>query len=415
MRRHLEDRLRFLRAFVTHPRRVGAVLPTSQHAVRDMLDMADVAGADLVVELGPGTGVYTGEILARLRPGARLLAVEIDPHLARLLAERFDDPRLEVVNDSAENLQNHLDGAEADVVVSGLPFTSLEPELRRRILEGIPKALGPRGVALVLQYSPLVLADLRQIFGDVQRRVSLLNVPPAFLFTCTPEAAGAAGRPAWGSQFALTSRTWSEARRYVVPAGAVGAGLLLARRRAGWAALGAGGLLGLFFRDPERPLTPDPRVVYAAADGVVTHVEESVADPWMPAGRATRISTFLNLHNVHVQRSPVAGEVAEVEAVRGRFAPALATGSDLNTRTRTALDGPAGRVVVVQIAGMIARRITTWAAPGDRLEAGQRLGVIHLGSRTDVLLPVDRADVLVRAGDRVRAGITPLARYRDHG
>src|SRR3954470_23425780 len=87
MRQHLTDRLRFLRAFLAHPRQVGAVLPTSHAAVRDMLDMADIPGAQLVVELGAGTGVQTGEILARLGPDARLLSFEIDPDLARLLDE----------------------------------------------------------------------------------------------------------------------------------------------------------------------------------------------------------------------------------------------------------------------------------------------------------------------------------------
>jgi phospholipid N-methyltransferase len=86
VRRHLADRLQFFRAFVADPRAVGAVLPTSRWAVRDMLDMADVAAAGLVVELGAGTGVQTGELLARLRPDARLIAFEIDARLARLLS-----------------------------------------------------------------------------------------------------------------------------------------------------------------------------------------------------------------------------------------------------------------------------------------------------------------------------------------
>src|SRR4051794_23323498 len=90
----LAERLRFLRAFIAHPRQVGAILPTSRWAVRDMLDLADVPGAGLVVELGAGTGVSTGEVLARLKPGGRVLALEIDPRLAKILEERFPDPRL---------------------------------------------------------------------------------------------------------------------------------------------------------------------------------------------------------------------------------------------------------------------------------------------------------------------------------
>jgi phospholipid N-methyltransferase len=187
MNQHIADRVRFLRAFAANPRQVGAILPTSRYAVRDMLDLGDVPGAGLVVELGAGTGVQTGEILARMRPDARLVALEIDPALARLLEERFDDPRLQVVCDSAEYLEKHLDGERADVLVCALPFTSLEPGLRRRILDTLPRALAARGTALVIQYSPLIQSELRRLFPTVRRRISLLNVPPAFLFACSLE------------------------------------------------------------------------------------------------------------------------------------------------------------------------------------------------------------------------------------
>ena len=187
MNQHIADRLRFLRAFAANPRQVGAILPTSRQAVRDMLDLGDVPAAALVVELGAGTGVQTGEILARLRPDARLIALEIDRGLAKLLKERFDDPRLQVVCDSAENLDQHLGGERADVLVCALPFTSLEPGVRRRILESLPRALAPRGAALVIQYSPLIQSELRRLFPSVRRRISVLNVPPAFLFACSQE------------------------------------------------------------------------------------------------------------------------------------------------------------------------------------------------------------------------------------
>ena len=185
MRQHLTDRLRFLLAFLAHPRQVGAVLPTSRVAVRAMLDLADVAAAGVVVELGSGTGGSTGEILARLKPGARLVALEIDPDLARLLRARYDDPRLEVVCDSAEHLDRHLGGQQADVVVSMLPFTSLEAGLRRRILDGLTRALQPDGVLLVIQYTPLIQGELQRRFGSVRRRITPWNVPPAFLWACS--------------------------------------------------------------------------------------------------------------------------------------------------------------------------------------------------------------------------------------
>jgi phospholipid N-methyltransferase len=187
MHQVVTDRLRFLRAFVANPRQVGAVLPTSRQAVRDMLDMGDVPGARLVLELGAGTGSQTGEILARLAPDARLIAVEIDAGLAGLLQERYDDPRLQVICDSAENLGEHLGEERADVLVCALPFTSLEAGLRRRILESMPRVLADGGVALVIQYSPLIQSELRRLFPSVRRRISPINVPPAFLFACSKE------------------------------------------------------------------------------------------------------------------------------------------------------------------------------------------------------------------------------------
>lgn len=188
--RQLTDPLRFLLAFLAHPRQVGAVLPTSRAAVRDMLDMADVPGAQLVVELGAGTGTATGEILARLKPGARLVALEIDPRLAKLLEERYPDPRLQVVCDSAEHLDDFLAGERADVVVSMLPFTSLDRGLRRRILDVLPRAVSPSGALLVIQYSPLLQGELQRRFRAVRRRICIWNVPPAFLFACTGPQTG---------------------------------------------------------------------------------------------------------------------------------------------------------------------------------------------------------------------------------
>ncbi len=184
MKRDILEKVRFFRSFLTSPREVGAVLPTSKWAVRDMLDMADLSGARHVAEFGAGTGVYTGEILDRLAPHARLLAFEIDPDLADILSERFKDARLEVINDSAENVEAYLKGAKADAIVSGLPFTSLPDTVKKNIFREATRVLAPDGVMLVLQYSPLVQGDLVSAFGSVRRRVSPLNVPPAFLYAC---------------------------------------------------------------------------------------------------------------------------------------------------------------------------------------------------------------------------------------
>jgi phosphatidylserine decarboxylase len=210
----------------------------------------------------------------------------------------------------------------------------------------------------------------------------------------------------------VTGLSWQAARPYVLAPAAVGGGLLLARRRAGVPMLALAGAVALFFRDPERPPPNEPDVIYAAADGVVRGVDEAVSDSWLPGHPAVRISVFLSLLNVHVNRSPVQGRITAVEEIGGGFAPAFVDRSEVNYRHRLALESERGPVVLVLIAGLVARRISRWVGVGDVVRAGQRVSLIHFGSRTDVLLPGGSVDVLVSPGDRVRAGVTPLARYR---
>ncbi|MBD0356082.1 MAG: methyltransferase domain-containing protein [Rubrobacter sp.] len=185
MKIDIQERIRFFRSFLANPRAVGAILPTSKKAVRDMLDMADFGQARCVAELGAGTGAYTEEILKRLRPEARLLAFEVDHDLVETLSGRLADPRLEVIHDSAENIENYLsEGEKVDVIVSGLPFTSLPEKVKRNMFEQVKRVLAPDGVMVAIQYSTFVQKDLERYFSSVRRRVSFLNVPPAFLFAC---------------------------------------------------------------------------------------------------------------------------------------------------------------------------------------------------------------------------------------
>jgi phospholipid N-methyltransferase len=153
---------------ISHPRRVGAVWPTSRWAVQDLLDMGDLSGARTVVEFGVGTGVYTEEILKRLHPEGTFLAFEIEPDLASAVAARLKDPRLHVI-----------------YIVSSVPFTSLPADVRQNLLEAARGALAPDGQMLVLQYSTTVLPDLERTFTRIRRRFSPLNIPPAFLFACS--------------------------------------------------------------------------------------------------------------------------------------------------------------------------------------------------------------------------------------
>ena len=167
-----------------------------------------------------------------------------------------------------------------------------------------------------------------------------------------------------------------------------------------------------FFRDPPRAYPQDATYIYAAADGTIMSVDE-VDEDWFLGGPATRIVTFLSVLNVHVNRSPVAGSVVKTEWKPGTFANAMNfQKSEANERNMVAINGAHGPVTVVQIAGLIARRIVCWAGQGEALQAGQKFGMIKFSSRTDVLAPRGAIDVLVEPGQQVRGGITPIARYK---
>lgn len=198
---------------------------------------------------------------------------------------------------------------------------------------------------------------------------------------------------------------------YIVGAAALAVPLAALDRRLAWPPLILAGAIAAFFRDPRRAIPPDDACIYSAADGFVLAVDE-VEEPWFLGGRALRIVTFLSLLDVHVNRSPVAGRLRKTRHIDGGYAAAMdRAGSELNERQLLAIDGARGPIVVVQIAGLLARRIRRWVEPGAELRAGQKLGMIKFGSRTDVIVPLGQARALVAKGDRVRAGITPLARY----
>ena len=167
-----------------------------------------------------------------------------------------------------------------------------------------------------------------------------------------------------------------------------------------------------FFRDPIRPGPRGERYVLAAAEGKVLQVTE-VDEPMYLKERAVRISVFLSVFDVHVNRYPVGGTVELVHYNPGKFLHAADEKASLeNEQSSVGLRGPRGRVLVRQIAGLIARRIVTDGKPGEHAAQASRLGLIRFGSRTDVFLPLSaRAAVRVKPGDRIRVGGTVLAEY----
>ena len=165
-----------------------------------------------------------------------------------------------------------------------------------------------------------------------------------------------------------------------------------------------------FFRDPARPGPRGDRLVIAPADGRVISVAPT-DEPMYLHRRATRVSIFMNVFDVHVNRFPVSGEVEIVHYNPGEFLTAsLDKASLVNEQASVGIVGPHGPVLVRQIAGLIARRIVTDVAPGDAAVQGERFGMIRFGSRVDVFLD-PAVTVRVEPGARVRAGRTVLAEY----
>jgi phosphatidylserine decarboxylase len=160
-----------------------------------------------------------------------------------------------------------------------------------------------------------------------------------------------------------------------------------------------------FFRDPERSIPTGPGEIVSPGDGVVTEAD------WIEtaAGSKLRLSIFLSVFDVHVNRSPVAGTVKVVEHREGSFLNAMKPESVvMNEQTLVVIDAGEFEVSYKQIAGLLARRIVCAVKVGDRLERGQRVGMIKFGSRVDVLMPAD-AVPRVKAGTRVKGGLTVLA------
>jgi phosphatidylserine decarboxylase len=165
-----------------------------------------------------------------------------------------------------------------------------------------------------------------------------------------------------------------------------------------------------FFRDPERSWSRGERLIVAPADGKVVSVIE-VDEPAFLLGRALRVSIFMNVFDCHVNRYPTDGTVAYRHYNPGEFGHAAAEKSSLsNEQASVGLTAPRGKLLIRQIAGLVARRIVTDHEVGTAVHQGERLGMIRFGSRVDLFLPLDTR-VLVHVGDTTRVGVTVVGEW----
>ena len=163
-----------------------------------------------------------------------------------------------------------------------------------------------------------------------------------------------------------------------------------------------------FFRDPERSVSPDDRVVISPADGKVMMISE-VDEPSYVGGRAIRVSIFLNIFNVHVNRYPVGGHIEFLKYTPGKFLNAAGARASLeNEQMSVGINTGRHRILVRQIAGLLARRLVTYGKEGETVQQGDRMGLMKFSSRMDVFLPLG-STIHVREGQAVVAGVTPIA------
>jgi phosphatidylserine decarboxylase len=182
---------------------------------------------------------------------------------------------------------------------------------------------------------------------------------------------------------------------------------ILALQIAAFVLLALGTFILYFFRDPERVIPSDTSTIVSPADGRVLEVIDEKFD-----GRAgKRITIFLAVWNVHVNRTPLEGKIARIEYRPGKFQMAMRkTASAENEQNVIYLDTAHGQIVFKQIAGMIARRVVLWKKAGDQVERGERIGIVRFGSRMDVWLPRE-TEITVKPGDHVAGGSSILARW----
>lgn len=166
-----------------------------------------------------------------------------------------------------------------------------------------------------------------------------------------------------------------------------------------------------FFRDPVRNITLSEDKILSPADGTVMDVYE-IYDNEFIKGKAKKVSIFLSLFNVHVNRSPISGRVTYVSYRAGKYLPAFKShASEINERNTIGIENDRVKVLVHQITGFVARRIVCWSKEGDILEQGEKFGLIKFGSCTEIIVPYD-VEITVRKGDIVRGGISVIGVIR---
>ena len=183
----MDEKLLFLSAFLEKPREIGSVIPSSRFLIEKMLKSIDFKAARCIVEYGPGTGIITKAILKKANKDCKILCFEINKKLAAYLQKNINDNRLVVINDSAENIKEHLKRLgikKTDYVISGLPFSTLPARKKNIIIKETKDSLNSEGKFVVYQFLSSLKKHLYNSFSRITTSFIPLNIPPCFVYVC---------------------------------------------------------------------------------------------------------------------------------------------------------------------------------------------------------------------------------------
>ncbi|MDT4990217.1 MAG: phosphatidylserine decarboxylase [Actinoplanes sp.] len=388
--------------FARHNAATAALLVGADHA-------SPVVGA-AVEALLPGDSLT-------LVPGERSTTDLLRDHISGLGSWIAD--RVRIVDTLGE-------AEPADVVIVGEPLTGTAEDVRA-LLDGLGKYLNAGAVITVA--TPAVPGQTGGAAAELFRQSALFGVgsdlvarnqPPMRVhklrFTEADKAVAATLSPAYRPSSVPVTRTMHLDSNGVAAAGialglAAVARVVRPKSRQWLVPALAAVPIAAFFRDPERDVPTDPDAIVAASDGKVLSVGQ-LRDERLGEGEFLRVAVFLSVLDVHVNRVPVAGRVADFFVEDGGYANAMTAAAEHNVAAYTVLDTDHGRVVVAQRTGLIARRIVQRVPVGTLVARGERMGLIRFGSRTDVYLPAGKAEVTVAPGDKVIGAASVIARWK---
>ena len=181
--------IKFLIQYIMHPRITGAILPSSKRLSRKMIKEINFDNCNCIIELGPGTGVFTEELLKRRDINTKVILIEYNREFYKLLKSKYDNiENVYIINDSAENIDRYTKKYSIDnveYIVSGLPFASLPNDMSEVILNKSKSILGYRGSFITFQYTKFKKDLIKKYFKDIKINREVLNIPPAYVFMCT--------------------------------------------------------------------------------------------------------------------------------------------------------------------------------------------------------------------------------------